>query len=113
MRPELLSIRDALLEASAETRAISLDAVGEAIGTRAVAPDEIEALLASLEASGRTILGPEGGGGEARLKAVLTAARALGPELGRKPTIAEIATRAGLSEEQVRHALALARVMQR
>ena len=43
----------------------------------------------------------------------MSAARALGPELGRKPTVSEIATRSGLSVAEVHHALALLKVMQR
>jgi hypothetical protein len=69
--------------------------------------------MTALESKGRRVVGPEGGGGEERLKKVVEAARTLGPELGRKPTLAEIAACAGLSPLEVRHALALLRVMQR
>ena len=87
--------------------------MGEAIGARAITSEEIDAMITALEAAGRTIVGPEGGAGEAQLKAVVAAARSLGPELGRKPSVAEIAARAGISDEEVRHALALLKVMQR
>lgn len=113
MRPELRKIVDDLLAASADSREVHLDAIGEAIGARAITTSEIEAIIDALEAAGRKLIGPRGGAGEDRLKTVIATARALGPELGRKPTVAEIAARSGLSEEEVRHALALAKVMQR
>jgi hypothetical protein len=113
VRRELEPIIDGLLDASATSGEVSLDAIGEAIGARAITPVEIEAIVAALEAAGRKVVAPGGGAGEAHLKEVLAAARVLGPELGRKPTVAEIATRSGLSEGEVRHALELAKVMQR
>lgn len=104
---------DALLAASASTQEVTLDAIGHAIGARAITPVEIDQMLVVLESNGRAITGPEGGAGEDRLKAVVTAARALAPELGRPASVAEIAARSGLSVEEVRHALTLLKVMQR
>jgi hypothetical protein len=112
VRSELQSIVDALLEASASSNEVTLDALGDAIGTRAITPPEIDAMISALEDAGRKVVGPQGGAGEDRLKKVVATARALGPELGRKPTVSEIADRAGLSVEDVRHALALLKVMQ-
>jgi len=113
LRAELQAIVDTLLAASESSSEIHLDAVGEAIGTRAISTPEIEAIIDALEGAGRKLVGPAGGAGEDRLKTVITTARTLGPELGRKPTVAEIAGRAGLSEDEVRHALFLVKVMQR
>ena len=113
LRRELQPIADALLAASNDRREVTLDAIGLAIGTRAITPPEIDELIAMLEAAGRTITGPEGGGGEERLKATVAAVRVLRPALGRAPTPSEIAEKAGLSEDEVRHALALLKVMQR
>ena len=113
MRLEIEAVLLALLEASEVSREVSLDGIGDALGTRAVTAEEIDELLSKLEKQGRRVTGPSGGGGESRLKAVIAAARALQEELGRKATPAEIAARAGLTEEQVRHALALARVIAR
>ena len=70
-------------------------------------------MIAALEAAGRKRRRARGRRRRGRLKAVVAAARALGPELGRKPTVAEIAARSGLSADEVRHALALLKVMQR
>jgi hypothetical protein len=113
LRPPLRAIVEELLAASVDARHVSLDALGEAIGTRAVTTDEIEAIVAALEAEGRTVGEPEAALGAARLAAVLEAARALAKELGRAPTRSEIAARAGMTDEAVRHALELAKVMQR
>lgn len=116
MRPELVAIVDALLASSAASGKVSLDALGAAIGARAITSPEIDAMMTALERAGREVVGREdveGGAGEERLKRVVAAARALRPVLGRKPTVAEIAARSGLDEEHVRHALTLLAVMQR
>ena len=113
MRAELQAIVDELLASSADTGEVHLDAVGEAIGARAITTPEIEAIFDALEHAGRKLVGPSGGAGEDRLKAVVSAARTLASALGRKPTVAEIASEAGLSEAAVKHALALLEVMQR
>jgi hypothetical protein len=113
VRPELKRVLEELLAASAASGEVHLDAVGEAIGARAITTPEIEALLDGLSAAGRTLVSPPGGDGEAHLKAVIAAARALGPALGRRPTAAEIAERAGLPLGAVLHALALVKIMQR
>jgi hypothetical protein len=111
--PSLREVFASLLAASEQTRVVELDAVGEALGVLAVSYDEIDALISALEAAGRSVQGPLGGGTEGRLKRVVEASRALSQENGRRPTLREVALRADLSEEQVRHALALLRVMQR
>lgn len=113
LRPELAAIVQTLLASSKDSREVTLDAIGEAIGTRAVSSPEIDAMIGALEIKGRKVTGPRGGDGEVQLKAVVAAARELTPVLGRKPTAAEIATHAGLSAEQVRHALDLLTIMQR
>ena len=109
VRAELRTIAEEL----AARGEISLDDLGDAIGARAVTPEEIDAMMQLIESRGTRILAPEGGGGEQRLGAVLAAARALAAELGRKPTVAEIAERSGLSESAVRVALRLAQVIAR
>lgn len=113
LRRELADIVERLVASSAGSSAITLDALGEAIGARAISHEEVDAMLAALEARGVEVVGPEGGGGEARLRRALDAARLLRAELGRAPNVAQIAARSGLTEDEVRHALALARVMQR
>jgi len=111
LRPELQAVLQTLLADSAAEGTVSLDDIGAALGSRAVTPDEIDGMMAELEAAGRSIVGPEGGG-TARLKRVLDEARAL-TSTGRRPTLALLSARTGLTSEEVRQALALAKVMQR
>ena len=115
LRPELRAIVERLTRDSggAGSREISLDALGNAIGTLAVSYPEIDAMIDAIEARGRSVAAASGGDGEAHLAAVLAAARALASELGRRPKRLEIARRAKLSDEQVKHALLLARIIQR
>jgi hypothetical protein len=113
VRAEVQALVDALLEASDPTMEITLDAIGDAIGTKAITPPEIDELMTALESAGRVIVGPKGGEGEEHLRKVIATIRAMTPELGRKPTASEIAEKSGLSILEVRHALALVRVMQR
>jgi hypothetical protein len=113
LRPELSEIVERLLHDTAEGDAIELDAVGEAIGSRAISQDEIDGMLSAIERRGRRIATSEGARGEGHLRRVLDAARVLRGELGRAPRADEIAARAGLSRAEVAHALALAKVIQR
>jgi hypothetical protein len=102
-----------LLADSAPGADVTLDAIGEAIGVIAVSTDDVDALMAALEGAGRVIRGPEGARGVGNLQRVLRAARDLAVSLGRRPTLAEIAAHTGLSGDDVKHALALGRVMGR
>lgn len=112
--PERLApVLAALLESGRASGTVSLDAVGEAIGVRAASTADIEALVDALEEGGVRVSAPEGASGEASLARVLTAARALRKELGRPPNVRELALATGLDEVAVRHALGLAKVMQR
>ncbi len=111
LRPELRGVAEGLLARAAKGEGISLDAIGLALGVLAVSQDEIESIFLAIEGAGRKVEGPSGGGGEAVLQTVLAIARALRLETGRAPTPPEIAARAGLDVERVRHALALARVI--
>ena len=113
LRAELTAILDALVAASGDSRAISLDAIGDAIGARAVSYPEIDAMISALEARGYDVVASENPRGEQHLREVLAAARALSSETGRRPNLHEICERSGLPLEQVKHALMLARVMQR
>lgn len=113
LRPLLAAIVERLLDGTNAGDAIELDAIGEAIGANAISQDEIDAVLRAIEARGRKVSSPQGGGGETSLKKVLAAARSLRVELGRAPRVAEVAARAGIPDAEVEHALALARIIQR
>ena len=108
MKPELQAVLDALLAQSKDTSEVSLDALGEALGTHAISTDDVDEIMQALENAGRRVIGPEGGGGEEDLRIVVTTARTLMGELGRKPSVAEIAKRSGLTEEDIRACLAYA-----
>ncbi len=110
---ELRAVLESLLVGTKTGDAIELDAIGEAIGARFVSQDDIDQLITTIEARGRTITTREGGRGEADLKVVLVTARRLRATLGRAPRPDEIAKATDLSLESVRHALALAKIMQR
>ncbi len=113
LRAEIRQVLDALLRESEDRRALTLDAIGDALGVMAVNAVEIDALIGALEGAGRRIEGPDGAHGESRLRVVIATARALRAELGRTPRAEEIAARAEMPIEAVRHALALVKVMQR
>ena len=111
MRAEVARVMASLLVTSEKSKTISLDEIGEALGVMAITAEEIDVLVVTLESRGRRILGPSGGGGESRLKVVIATARDLRAELSRPPKPAEIAARASMTEQEVRHALALAKVI--
>ena len=113
LRPALQSIVDELLGRVPAGGDVSLDDIGDALGTTAASHDEIDELVTALETAGRRVTGPEGGGGEDVLRRVLDAARAFRVANGRAPTAPEIAERTGIPLERVRHALALGRVIGR
>lgn len=113
LRPELTALVEALLEGTASGDRIELDAIGEAIGARAISQAEIDEILTEIERRGRRVTSRRGGDGEAILRRVLELARAMRVELGRPPRADEIASRAGIAREEVLHALSLARIMQR
>lgn len=113
LRKELDAVLSKLLAASSTTGVISLDAVGEAVGTLSVSTGEIDALLGALEAQGRHIASPEGGAGEGHLKRVVAAVRVLKRDEAHRPTLRDVAVQAGLSRSDVLQALALLHIMQR
>jgi hypothetical protein len=110
LRAELRKIVEQLLAGGDD---VSIDAIGEAIGVRAVSVPEVDAIIQALEDAGRTVVGAGELRGEESLRAVVGSIRTLSGSLGRKPSSMEIAEHAGLTVEQVRHALFLARIMQR
>jgi Sigma-70 region 3 len=111
LRPELMLVAQALLALEADV--LSLNHVGDAIGTLRVTPDEIDALFGWLEAQGRPIGDPVGKGAAELLGEVLAAARTLRGELGRAPQPQEIAERTALAPEAIQRALWFARILQR
>ena len=113
LRPALRAVVDALLARSEDTRQVTIDEVGEALGTEQATGADVELIFDALEAAGRTIASPEDGDLKERLRVVLVAARSIAATEGRRATMAEIAKATGLGEDRVRHALAFGRILGR
>jgi hypothetical protein len=91
---------------------VSLDDVADAIGASAVTFEDIEAVFDLLEAAGRRVES-ETKSPPLALAKVLSTVRSFSAVTGRRPTLPEIAERAGLSLGEVRFALLYARVLVR
>ena len=111
MRRELELVGEALL--ARPEQALSLDVIGEALGTLNVSSEDIDALFSWLEARGRHIGDEAIGTASTGLAEVLRAARALKTSLGRTPSAQEIAGHSGLPLDAVRRALLFAQIVQR
>jgi len=105
LTPKLQAIVDAIRVAHPE--GLTLDELGDELLHRPVTYADIDEIIGALEALGFDLEGPAPPARPEELARVLTAARALGAELGRRPTPAEIAERAALTPIAVRRALRL------
>jgi hypothetical protein len=105
LAPHLQPIFDALK--AAHPRGLTLDELGEELIRKPVTYADIEELIGALEADGIDLEGPGTPARPAELARVLDSARAFAAEHGRRPTIAELADRAGLTPIVVRRALHL------
>jgi hypothetical protein len=101
----LRPIFDALI--AAHPNGLTLDELGEELIRKPVTYADIEELIGALEAAGIDLEGPGTPARPEELARVLDSARAFAAEHGRRPTIAELADRAGLSPIVVRRALHL------
>jgi hypothetical protein len=113
LREALRTLLGAMLDRSRAEGSVTLDALGDALFEVSASVEEIDDFLGRFEGSGGVIDAPSGGGTSERLRVVLVEVRAFYTKEGRRPTLAELAERTGLPEEQIRHALALGRVMGR
>lgn len=116
MRAPVRELLAQLLSGSAPGRELSLDAIGDTIGDRAITPDEIGWIFDELERAGRRVGREPNAQGVTMtetLGRVLASARALRQELGRPARVDELAAQAGLPEGEVRRVLLFARVLGR
>lgn len=113
LRTELDQVVAQLLQESEASGHVSLDQIGDAIGARAVSYVDVDAVIAALEAAGRTVEAGAKPRGEEHLQLIIRGIRELSTQLGRRPTQQELVERTGLSQAEVSHALQLARIMQR
>lgn len=105
LSPKLQAILDALM--AAYPTGLTLNALSEELVDKPVDFGEVEELIGALEEAGVDLDGPEPPPQPAQLFEVLTAARALAAETGKRPTTAELAARTGLTLAVVRRALRL------
>lgn len=115
LRAELQQVVERLLQESQASGSdqISLDQLGDAVGTLAVSTADVDAMIEAIERAGRVVAAGEKPRGEEHLHLVIRSIRELTTQLGRRPTQPEIAEHAGLTQTDVSHALQLARIMQR
>ncbi|HEX3852350.1 MAG TPA: hypothetical protein VHW01_15375 [Polyangiaceae bacterium] len=101
-----------LLGEGGRGQVVALDAVADAIGAAPVTMQDIEAIFAGLEATGRSIEA-ERRDPPVALKQVLATVRSFSAVSGRRPTLPEIAQHSGLTPAEVRFAMLYARVLVR
>ena len=107
LRPELQSIFDELIADHPD--GLTLDDVSDATWNRSLSYSDIDELIGALERAGVDLDAPEVPPRPEELAAVLAAARALSDETGKRPSVAEIAVRAGLSPPVVMRVLRMGR----
>jgi hypothetical protein len=105
MTPRIEAIVAELLERHRRTGRVDLDDIAEVVGLRAVSYEEVELIIERLEAEGLRVGEPLDEGDVAVMHAILAAARRLRLELGRRPTIEEIAAASDHAPHTVRRAL--------
>lgn len=105
LSPHLQPIFDAIQ--AAHPKGLTLDEFAEELIRKPVSYPDIEELIGALEAAGVDLEGPSTPARPEELARVLDSARAFAAEHRRRPTVAELAERAGLSPIVVRRALHL------
>ncbi len=109
LRPELQTILDALLAAHPD--GLTLDDLSDVTWNKPLSYADIDELIGALEEAGVDLDKSEPQPPPEELMKVLAAARALTRETGKRPTVDEIATRAGLTAPTVLRALRLGRAL--
>src|SRR5882757_7947960 len=107
LSPHLKPIVDAIKAAHPD--GLGLDDLGEELLHKPVSYGDIEEIIDALEKDGYDLEGPSPAASPEELARVLTSARALTAETGKRPSPIEIAQRAGLTPIAVRRALRLGR----
>jgi hypothetical protein len=103
----LQAVFDAIMKAHPD--GLDLNQLSDELVNRPVSYPEIEELIAALEEAGVDLEAPEPAARPEELVSALAAARALAAETGKRPTVEEIAARAGLTPTVVRRALQFGR----
>lgn len=105
LSPHVQPIFDAL--EAAHPKGLTLDELAEELLRKPLTYADIEELISALEAAGLELEGPGTPASMEELARVLDSARAFTAEHRRRPTVAELADRAGLSPIVVRRAVHL------
>jgi hypothetical protein len=105
MRPLVEAIVTELLVRHRASGRVHLNDIDEVIGAQPVSYDEVDALIARLEAEGLVVGEPPDEAAISVMREVLASARALRGRLARAPTVSEIAHDSGHAEHLVRRAL--------
>jgi hypothetical protein len=110
LKPVVQEVVGALLATSEVGGRVSVDAIAEQVGSRAVTQLDIEAIFDALEAQGREVWAPEGGDGVALLDEVLRAARSL-RSAGQAASPQAIATALERAVTEVHRALLFGKIL--
>jgi ribosomal protein S12 methylthiotransferase accessory factor YcaO len=103
--PLLDDIVDTLVTRHRASGRVDLNDIAEVIGPRAVGFEEVEHIVDRLEAAGLRVGDPLDTRDVASMRRIIVAAHRLRGELGRNPTVAELAAASGDPEHAVRRAL--------
>ena len=109
MRPAVEAIVTVLLARHRASGRVHLNDIDEVIGAAPVSYDEVDALIARLEAEGLVVGEPPDDAAIAVMREVMASGRRLRGARDRAPTVAEIALDSGHAEHLVRRALESAR----
>lgn len=109
MRPVVEAIVAELLARHRASGRVHLNDIDEVIGATAVSYEEVDDLIARLEAEGIAVGEPPDDAAIVVMREVVASARRLRGALGRAPTVVEIAHDSGHAEHLVRRALESAR----
>jgi len=107
LRPDLQELFDAIMAAHPD--GLTLNVLSEELVRKPVTYADIEEIIGALEEAGVNLEAPEAVARPEELFRVLTAARALAAETGKRPSPEEIAERTGLTAAAVRRALRFGR----
>ena len=105
MRPVVQAIVTELLVRHRASGRVHLNDIDELIGAEPVSYDEVDALIARLEAEGLAVGEPPDEAAISVMREVLASARKLRGALARAPTVSELAHDSGHAEHVVRRAL--------
>jgi len=105
MRPIIMTIVDTLLGRHRAEGRVDLNDIAEVIGPRSISYEEVEYIVARLEAEGLLVGEPMNAADVRVMRVIINAARNLRNALRRTPTIAEVSRASGHPPHVVRRAL--------